>query len=138
MAAPCILRLKLICQLFHFFHSETDTFEFRVSAPVSKMTSSVAPPVGRSMTCVHSQDVRPERRHLCGTFAALHTITSSGRCDSNGADGNTIDMLLKFGMDQLPSAKRTHAVIVVWNTTVRRPQAVLNSRGGGIASKHVI
>jgi len=102
------------------------------------MTSSVAPPDGRSMTCVHSQGAKPERRHLYGTFASLHTIASSGRCDSNGADGNTIDMLLKFGMNRLPSAKQTHVVIAVRNTAVRQPRAVLDFRGGGIASKYVV
>jgi hypothetical protein len=71
--------------------------------PVSKITNSVAVPNGKSMTCVHSQDVILDR-HLSGTFSALHTITSSGCCNSSGAEGNTIDILLKFGNDQLPSA----------------------------------
>jgi len=70
--------------------------------PVSKMTNSVAEPNGKSMICVHSQEVILDR-HLSGTFSALHSITSSGCRNNNGADGNTIDMLLKFGNDQLPS-----------------------------------
>lgn len=72
--------------------------------PVSKTTNSVAEPKGKSMMCVHSQDVKPDR-HLNGTFSELHSTTSCGCCSSSGADGSTIDMLLKFGIDQLPSEK---------------------------------
>lgn len=77
-----------------------------LSVPVSKITSSVAEPNGRSIMCVHSQDIKLVR-HLRGIFSVLHTITSSGCCSSNGADGRTIDMLLKFGIDQLPSANKS-------------------------------